>query len=121
MEIRDGFREWIKEPVRYSSHQSPILIWWRVRRDGSVTVERFGPTNFWVFLQTGIWSVAWIENTGELFAHEHGAGSDQFIILGQYDTMTEMLEHMEEWIKDGTNVLTECFGPVELIDPLSMY
>ena len=121
MEIRDGFREWIKEPVRYNSPKYDIPIWWKLRPDDPVTVKRFGATNFWVFWQTGMWRLAWIEDTGELFAHEHGVGSDQFIVLAQYDTMTEMLGHMEDWIKDGTNVLTECFGPVELMDPLSMY
>ena len=72
MEIRDGFREWIKESVRYNSPKYDIPVWWKLRPDDPVTVKRFGATDFWVFWQTGMWRVAWIEDTGELFAHEHG-------------------------------------------------
>lgn len=74
--VSSGFNAWRQDSQRSGSAQVDFGAWWEM-----------GGSN---------WRVAWIQNTGELYAAELGL-SDRFLLLGKFATKKEVNQTMQRW------------------------
>lgn len=81
-----GYAEWIEQTKRAASKKVEFGAWWR--------------------LDATYWRVAWIEDTGELYAAERKP-SDRFVVLSHLGKK-EVNDLMHKWF-DGDN-LRALFG-----------
>lgn len=76
-----GYEAWINQPDRAASAELKLGDWWR--------------------MEQSYWRMAWIEETGELYAEELGP-LDRFVLLKRLDRK-EVLDLMRRWY-DGDNL-----------------
>ena len=88
--ICKGYKEWIEK--RAKSGEIDYGVWWGL-------YDRKFP----------FWRVSWIRNTGELYAVS--PATDEYIILGRYETEAEVERRMEGWA-ESRMIITEFFPEI---------
>jgi hypothetical protein len=96
--IQQGYKEWIDNPTRKKSRELDFGVWWVLfpDRPASQLVSVDGQPVTVIHMQAR-WRVSWIRDTGELYAKHLLPNSDQFIILGNYETEAQVEKRMEGW------------------------
>ena len=111
--IQEGYKNWINDPTRKQSPESDFGWWWILFPSDAPAAPSYilvGDKAAAVYSTppAGHWRVSWINDTGELYAKYLLPNSDQFIVLGHYETEAQIEKHMEGW-SDKAHVLVDFF------------
>lgn len=115
LEIRDGYKGWIADPVRTKSPELDFGCWWKLHPDNQplqAIVLMTGEQSLSVVSASinSRWRVSWIDDTGELYAKEQPMESNRYILIGSFPTEKAIEARMDGWAEGGAKALTDFFA-----------